>query len=213
METPPPWVYNKADNESNERPPTFGLNSFESTLSDFQTLFATNDLTKPENVFAQSLAGTLKNYHCRSIAWKVFLGYLDAGKAPAEWVQQITAKRMEYEALLKQHKTDPNNTSLSPLSKIGEKAKPHRDSLSNCAAEGCRLPGCSADSVGKNLAVPLAAFPPTAARPPPPRPPPCRGTPLTTDPSSEARRRRLAAAAACAAAVPHSPMLLPEYGD
>ena len=116
METPSPCVYNKADNESNERPPTFGLNSFESTLSDFQTLFATTDLTKPENVFAQSLAGTLKNYHCRSIAWKVFLGCLDAGKTPAEWIQQITAKRMEYEALLKQHKTDPNNSDdVDPL--------------------------------------------------------------------------------------------------
>ena len=106
-----PYKYTKKDNETNERHVTFGLNPIATSLVDFEKLFINKN-----NVFNEGIAGTLKTYKCRSIAWKIFLGLLDAGKSPTEWSKQITAKRNEYEQLLKQHKTDPNSVDdVDPL--------------------------------------------------------------------------------------------------
>ena len=81
-----PYKYTKKDNETNERHVTFGLNPIATSLVDFEKLFINKN-----NVFNEGIAGTLKTYKCRSIAWKIFLGLLDAGKSPTEWSKQITA--------------------------------------------------------------------------------------------------------------------------
>ena len=107
----PPCLYTKQANEANDRPPHFGLNPLDTTFDDFQKLF-----NKPSKPFEEGLAGTLKSFRCRSVAWKVFLGLLDVGKTPEDWAKQLSAKRNEYETLLKQHKTDPNNVDdVDPL--------------------------------------------------------------------------------------------------
>ena len=110
-QTPIIGVYTKATNEANDRRGSFGLNSIDSSFNDFTECFLSNGPknTNHGNVFSEGLAGTLKRYRVRSIAWKMYLGLLTPGRTPDEWVSDIALKRNEYDTLLKQYKTDPNN--------------------------------------------------------------------------------------------------------
>ena len=109
--------YTRDDNEANDRPPGFGLQSVTHVVEDFERVFSESARgAKHLAVCADGLAGKLKSAKCRSIAWKMFFGLLPAGSTPEEWVGRIKELRGEYEVLLKKHKTDPNSMDdVDPL--------------------------------------------------------------------------------------------------
>ena len=74
-----------------------------------------NSLTGIRQLIARARKGDFRRVKCRTVVWKMMLGYIPMGVDAEDWEDVLKRRREEYEELLVKHTPDPTKVDASKV--------------------------------------------------------------------------------------------------